>query len=138
MRRTVASLDISGHGIGDEGLGLLAQLAESSLSELRFDRNCPSYYEVLCGMAQRMAASPVTSIEWPEDDGRRVLQLVPPDMRPWLSRRLNTAKKHFEAKETNGTDEPVEVILARARISQRGSDQSQKNVKSVSVMRSVA
>jgi hypothetical protein len=83
-----------------------------------------------------MAASSATSVERREDDGRRVLQLLQSDMRPWLSRQLDTAA--IEAKKMKDANKPVEVVPVDEHTEQKGLNRINKNAKSSSAIRMFA
>ena len=114
-RKTIKMLDVTGHGIGDIGLDIVTQLAESCLQELRFDGNSPSSYEVLLDRVKRVTSSPIQHADWPAEDAKEVTAKIPLSGRQQIMRQIEAARQQFEAKMNKHTAPKQEELVFDGR-----------------------
>jgi hypothetical protein len=117
-RCLVKKLDVSGQAIGDCGLKVVVKLAEQSLDELRFDGSQPSSHEVLIETTRRIAASKCSASEWPSDDARAVIAMIPLSNRQAVMKVVEAARKEFEQKMSSRQAE--EAMPADSHAKRRG------------------
>ena len=111
-RKTIKMLDITGQGIGDIGLDIITQLAETCLEELRFDGNSPSSYEVLLDRVKRITVSQLACAEWPSNDAKEVTAKISLSGRQQIMRQIEAARKEFEAKMARHTSPSQDDLTA--------------------------
>jgi hypothetical protein len=92
-------LDISDQEIGDQGLELVARIAETSLTELRFDGSKPSSAAIFQEVISRLIDSSLRMSEWPANDVASVATT------PEIRKGFEDLKKRFDEKNTQGLNE---------------------------------
>lgn len=97
-RGTCISIDISGHGIGDNGLPLLEKLIATGTKALAFNSTCANNAEKLLACLKAIISSNVEFSLWPGPDVSRVLPKIPLTSRERLIREFGNLKKQFEEK----------------------------------------
>ncbi|EAX95576.1 hypothetical protein TVAG_370800 [Trichomonas vaginalis G3] len=97
-RGTVVSIDISGHGIGDQGLENIERLISSGTKALAFNSTCANNAEKLLHCLKTIITSDVEFSLWPAPDIRRILTKIPLQSRERLLKEFGTLKKQFEEK----------------------------------------
>lgn len=96
--KSIQMLDITGQQIGSGCFEYLAELAETCLEELRFDKNNPTNAESYISFLLRVINSKLVSAEWPESDSKFCISKVELSSRLRVTSQLKELKVQFKAR----------------------------------------
>ncbi|OHT03493.1 hypothetical protein TRFO_29163 [Tritrichomonas foetus] len=96
--KTIKMLDVSGQGIGNEGLEIIGVLAGLCLEELRFDNNLPSDHDILIKILNKIINSKMSYCDWPKNDISACLQKIAANSRQAVQNDFMNLRNQFQGK----------------------------------------
>ena len=94
-KSSLTSLDITGHGIGDEGIRYITQYVQSHCKCIAFGKTSANSIELLLNCINEIVNSKTEFAVWPANDVKRVITKVSLGQRDKMIKEFGNLKKKF-------------------------------------------